>query len=288
MKEENEDSGVLVTCPQCGQINRIRERTESGIYRCASCSTPIPVAKNKLTAKIRYENWLIWGGIIAGIAIILCVLNIMSLSRQNALIQTERDVALDKAITLETQQKRIIEESTARVDQSEKILAGAERLRAEAEKQRQQIERELVRLGISEEKAHSICAPTTATGLASATMENALMSHLPTDNRLNSGSVLSDSFLTNGAKGKLTLDNGLSQDAFVKMINDNNLVASFYVRSGEKFTFDHISDGSYRLLYCTGYGWDADKRDFARGRVARRYDAPLNLALRAIEWARRR
>jgi len=105
-----------------------------------------------------------------------------------------------------------------------------------------------------------------------------LLEHLPTDQRLNSGALLIDTLQNQGGKGKLTLDNGLTEDAFVKMIRDGKLVASFYVRGGEKFTFDHAPDGIYRLMYCTGFGWDADKRDFLRGRHAVRYDELLSFA----------
>jgi TPR repeat protein len=102
--------------------------------------------------------------------------------------------------------------------------------------------------------------------------------HLPSDGRLESGSVLADRLQTFGGKGTLTLHNGLAEDAFVKMISNEKLVASFYVRGGEMFTFDHVPDGLYKLIYCTGFGWDANRRDFARGRHAVRYDEALNYA----------
>jgi hypothetical protein len=106
------------------------------------------------------------------------------------------------------------------------------------------------------------------------------LSHLPTDTRLTSGSVLVNNLQAVEAKGKLTLDNGLADDAHVKLILNDSLVASFYVRGGEQFTFDHIPNGSYRLLYCTGYGWNSERRDFIRGRSASRYDTPLVFATR--------
>ena len=102
--------------------------------------------------------------------------------------------------------------------------------------------------------------------------------HLTTDGRLNSGTVLVDHLQAFEGKGTLTLDNGLAEDAFVKMISNEKLVASFYVRGGERFTFDHVPDGLYKLIYCTGFGWDANGRDFARGRHAVRYDEALNYA----------
>ncbi len=102
------------------------------------------------------------------------------------------------------------------------------------------------------------------------------LKHLPTDYRLISGSVLTDRLHEFGGKGKLLLDNGLTEDAYVKLISGDELWASFYVRGGEKFTFDHVPDAKYHLLYCTGFGWNADRRDFARGRHAVRYDEVLD------------
>jgi hypothetical protein len=100
--------------------------------------------------------------------------------------------------------------------------------------------------------------------------------HLPSDERLTSGSILTDRLTPLGGKGKLSLDNGLTEDAFVKMISNDRLVASFYVRGGEKFTYTHVPDGVYRLIYCTGFGWEAARRDFERGRHAMRYDEALD------------
>ena len=102
------------------------------------------------------------------------------------------------------------------------------------------------------------------------------LKHLASDERLTSGSILTDRLTPLGGKGKLSLDNGLTEDAFVKMISNDRLVASFYVRGGEKFTFTHVPDGVYRLIYCTGFGWEAARRDFERGRHAMRYDEALD------------
>lgn len=100
--------------------------------------------------------------------------------------------------------------------------------------------------------------------------------HLSTDDRLDTGVLVDhlDKARYDG-RGKLTLDNGLTEDAYVKIILDRSLVAAFYVRGKTKFTFDHLPDGRYELLYCSGYGWDATRKDFARGRYAVRYDDPL-------------
>lgn len=106
--------------------------------------------------------------------------------------------------------------------------------------------------------------------------------HLATDNRLASGSLLVDRFRDSSGKGKLTLDNGLAEDAYVKLIWNGKLAAAFYVRSHEQFTYSIIPDGTFSVIYCTGYGWDASVRNFARGRHARRYDDPISYATRRV------
>ncbi|MGV3659104.1 MAG: SEL1-like repeat protein [Prosthecobacter sp.] len=98
------------------------------------------------------------------------------------------------------------------------------------------------------------------------------MQHLPTDNRLDSGVLLTDNFREFGGKGQLILDNGLTDDAYVKVVGGRKLWASFYVRGGDKFTLDHVPDGTYQVLYCTGFDWDPKARDFGRGQQARRHD----------------
>ena len=101
------------------------------------------------------------------------------------------------------------------------------------------------------------------------------LTHLPSDQRPSSGTVLVDRLIASDGRGKLTLVNGLIEDAYVKVLKDNLLVASFYVRGSGSFEFDHFPDGSYAVLFCTGFGWDVHQRDFARGRKARQYDSPL-------------
>jgi hypothetical protein len=106
------------------------------------------------------------------------------------------------------------------------------------------------------------------------------LAHLETDNRLQSGTVLADDFAQIDGMGKLSLINGLSEDAYVKILEGGVLAASFYVRGGNAYTFDHLPDGTYSVLFCTGFGWDSRKKDFGRGRHARRYDSPINFTTR--------
>jgi hypothetical protein len=101
------------------------------------------------------------------------------------------------------------------------------------------------------------------------------MTHLPTDQRLSSGALLVDRLAGRNRYGKLEVVNGLSEDALVKLISNERLAVSFYVRGGETFKLTSIPDGSYSLLYCTGFGWSQQKRDFSRGRHASRHDKTL-------------
>ena len=105
--------------------------------------------------------------------------------------------------------------------------------------------------------------------------DDALLRYIATDDRLVNGSLLVDRLRQYSGIGKLTLDNGLTEDAYVKLVLNGKMMAAFYVRSHEKATYSTIPDGRYTVAYCTGYGWDGAIRNFARGRHARRYDDPL-------------
>lgn len=102
------------------------------------------------------------------------------------------------------------------------------------------------------------------------------MEHLVNDNRLPSGTLLTDRFREFGGQGRLIVDNGLVDDAYVKVVGGRKLWASFYVRGGEKFALDHVPDGTYQVLYCTGFDWNAKAHDFGRNQHAMRHDRSLD------------
>lgn len=134
-------------------------------------------------------------------------------------------------------------------------------------------------LGLSE---HIPAPPSTSlptSSLPSVKPDDTLM-HRSSDLRLASGTILTDNVTPLGGKGKLTLDNGLLEDAFVKLVQGGRLAASFYVRGGTRQSFSQLPDGSYDVLYCTGFGWEPDRRDFARGRSAHKYVSPLVFSTR--------
>lgn len=100
--------------------------------------------------------------------------------------------------------------------------------------------------------------------------------HVPKDKSLKSGELLTDRFRGFGGKGQLILDNGLVDDAYVKVVGGGKVWVSFYLRGGETFTFDHVPDGTYQVIYCTGFDWDPKARDFGRGQHAVRYERKLD------------
>jgi hypothetical protein len=104
------------------------------------------------------------------------------------------------------------------------------------------------------------------------------MTHLPNDQRLSSGALLADRLTGRNRYGELKVINGLAEDALVKVISNDLLAVSFYVRGGETFTLANVPDGNYSLLYCTGFGWNQKTRDFSRGRHASRHDKTLQFA----------
>lgn len=123
-----------------------------------------------------------------------------------------------------------------------------------------------------------------AAGTARAAAAAPPQQHLPTDNRLTSGELLTDRFRGFGGKGQLILENGLVDDAYVKVVGGRKLWASFYLRGGGKFTFDHVPDGTYQVIYCTGFDWDPKARDFGRDQHAMRHERKLDFTtMRTME-----
>ncbi len=110
--------------------------------------------------------------------------------------------------------------------------------------------------------------------------KDAKLRHLATDDRPPTGALLVDRLRNDEGKGKLTLDNGRAEDAYVKLVRDGKMVVGFYVRSHGQATYSTIPDGTFWVMYCTGYGWDAKVRRFGRGRYARNYDLPLTFTTR--------
>ncbi len=99
---------------------------------------------------------------------------------------------------------------------------------------------------------------------------------LATDSSLHPDVLLTNHFQGFGGKGRLILENGLTDDVYVKVVGGSKLWASFHVRGGGRLTLNNVPDGSYHVIYCTGIDWDPMARDFGRDQHAMRYDQNLD------------
>lgn len=81
---------------------------------------------------------------------------------------------------------------------------------------------------------------------------------------LSNGTVLYQNVRYITGMGELTIDNGTSNDAVVKLINvsSNKSVYTVYVRSNNSLLIDTISDGDYKLLFNLGNDWNAEHSAF--------------------------
>jgi hypothetical protein len=81
-----------------------------------------------------------------------------------------------------------------------------------------------------------------------------------------------------GSGGALTVVNGTKQDAFVKLVEplSRTLIAAFFVKSGTTLTQEQIPDGTYRVLFVLGKGWNSQTQSFNKGKSFARFDKSLN------------
>jgi hypothetical protein len=78
--------------------------------------------------------------------------------------------------------------------------------------------------------------------------------------------------------GALTVSNGTNSDAYVKLVEPNSrtLVAAFYVKSTSSFTQEQIPDGTYKVLFVLGKGWNAQTQSFTKNKRFAKFDKLLN------------
>jgi hypothetical protein len=78
--------------------------------------------------------------------------------------------------------------------------------------------------------------------------------------------------------GVLTVSNGTGREAYVKLVEQNSraLMASFFVKSNSSFTQEQIPDGTYRVLFVLGNGWNSQTRSFAKDKSFAKFNQPLN------------
>jgi hypothetical protein len=99
---------------------------------------------------------------------------------------------------------------------------------------------------------------------------------IPINRSLPSKPVLVSQAMNGG--GALTVSNGTNSDAYVKLAEPNSrtLVAAFYVKSNSSFTQEQIPDGTYKVLFVLGKGWNAQTQSFTKNKSFSKFDKLLN------------
>ena len=67
---------------------------------------------------------------------------------------------------------------------------------------------------------------------------------------------------SNSGPGELLIKNGTDSDGIVILVDSaSSPVQAAYIRSGESFRMTQIADGTYRLYFSKGEGWDAARKN---------------------------
>jgi hypothetical protein len=72
--------------------------------------------------------------------------------------------------------------------------------------------------------------------------------------------------------GELLIKNGTDSDGVVLLVDAaGSPVQAAYIRAGESFRMTQIADGTYRLYFSKGEGWNAARKEFARNITRQRF-----------------
>ena len=72
--------------------------------------------------------------------------------------------------------------------------------------------------------------------------------------------------------GELKISNGTSYDAEAKLIRDGTSVLTVYIKAGDDYTMENISDGTYWLAFAQGTDWNNTTLKFNRNAQASSFD----------------
>lgn len=82
-----------------------------------------------------------------------------------------------------------------------------------------------------------------------------------------------------GGLGSLTVSNGNSQSAAVKLVDSAGVVIyEMFVSRGQEATIQSVAPGSYDFWFCFGDGWDSRARRFTVNRSAGKASHPFEFA----------
>lgn len=91
-------------------------------------------------------------------------------------------------------------------------------------------------------------------------------------NSLPTGTVIKKRAAYLGGEGQLEIANGTSYDAVAKLIRDGASVLTVYIKAGDTYTMENISDGTYWLAFAQGTDWDATAQKFNRNEHFQAFD----------------
>lgn len=93
------------------------------------------------------------------------------------------------------------------------------------------------------------------------------------DARPSSGKLIRD--VNRNGRAKLEIENNGSEDATVTLTKGNNPDITVYVRHGRSYTVRDVPQGTYRVYFSSGAGWDDTARGFGRDCAFSRFADPM-------------
>jgi len=99
---------------------------------------------------------------------------------------------------------------------------------------------------------------------------------LPPPRRLGNGTVIAG--LSRNGNGVLTIDNGTGHDAVIKIVDEKygRAVVVFYVCGGQTASIENIPDGSFQVIFATGIDWGKEEGAFTRDKSFAKFDKNLD------------
>ena len=101
--------------------------------------------------------------------------------------------------------------------------------------------------------------------------------------RPHSGTILYEGI--SGGQGRLTIENGTSQDGVVALVLGRSRAISVYVRDKSKTTVHNVKDGTYTVYFTTGSRFSACQGRFTRDAAYYRFDNHLRFVTTAQNYS---
>jgi len=245
----------IVVCPNCGQRNRVHKHDRQVRFRCGRCKTELsePFASGLFSAQSLFDplrrrsvskrrksmlKFTILGLVISGIFL--------------AIFYGRATRRIPRQLTTQEVQQVLPDQRSSMMEFANDSTSNHHSMPAL-------------------DKPQPI---PFVEDYASATFHQ--LQPLAPARSLANGAVLSQP--SGAGEGTLTIDNGTSQDAVVKLVDETaqRLIVAFYIRAGSKASIKTIPDGLFRVIYGSGTDWDSAARTFTRDKSFAVFDRELN------------